>query len=227
LLQKGNSFYQNKDYENSINEYEKLVNDGYEGASLYYNLGNAYYRTNRLGYAILYYEKALKISPNDEDIQHNLALANSKTIDRIETLPKFFVFQWWEGLLAFFNLSGWTYTAFFFYLLLIICAFFYFFHRNRKVQKISFYSGLAASLLMIFSAALLIIKLNRELSVKNAVIIEPEASVKVQPDSESPDAFIIHEGLKVRLEDNVQNWAKIRLLDGKVGWIEKENLKLI
>lgn len=227
LLQNGNSFYHKKDYENAIKLYEQLVNEGYEGASLYYNLGNAYYRTNRLGFAILNYEKALLISPNDEDIQHNLLLANSKTVDRIEMLPKFFIFQWWEGLLALFNLTGWTYTAFFFYILLIACAFFYFFAGKRQVQKISFYSGLTAALFMIFSASLLIIKLNRELSVKNAVIVEPEAVVKVQPDSSSSDAFIIHEGLKVRFEDNVQIWAKIRLLDGKVGWIEKEKLRLI
>jgi len=226
-LKDGNTFYQNKQYEKAIEAYEQLIKEGYEGTSLYYNLGNTYYRTGKLGFAILNYERALKISPNDEDIQHNLALANTKTVDRIEMLPKFFIFQWWEGLLALFSLTGWTYAAYFFYLIVLVSAVFYFFAKNQRVQKISFYTGLAAVLFLVFTASLLTIKFNRELSVKNAVIVESEATAKVSPDATDSDAFIIHEGLKVRLEDNVQEWVKIRLLDGKVGWVEKKNLRVI
>jgi tetratricopeptide (TPR) repeat protein len=227
VLRKGNTFYQNKQYERAIEVYEHLIKNGYEGTSLYYNLGNAYYRTGKLGFAILNYERALIISPNDEDIQHNLALANSKTIDRIEMLPRFFIFQWWEGLLALFNLTGWTYASYTFYIVVLISAAFYFFAKNQRLQKISFYTGLTAVLFLLFTASILIIKFNRELSVKNAVIVESEATVKLSPDSAGSDAFIIHEGLKVKLEDNVQEWVKIRLLDGKVGWIEKQNLRII
>jgi tetratricopeptide (TPR) repeat protein len=227
IFHNGNNFYQNKQYEKAIDAYEQLISEGYEGTSLYYNLGNAYYRINKIGFAILNYEKALQLSPTDEDIQHNLALANAKTVDRVEMLPRFFIFQWWEGLLALFNLTGWTYTAYFLYILILSSAGFYFFAKNQRVQKISFYFGLAAILLLALTASLLIIKFNRELSVKNAVIVEQEAAVKLSPDSGSSDAFIIHEGLKVKLEDNVQDWVKIRLLDGKVGWVQKENLRVI
>jgi tetratricopeptide (TPR) repeat protein len=227
IFHKGNNFYQNKQYEKAIDAYEQLIRRGYQGTSLYYNLGNAYYRINKIGFAILNYERALQLSPTDEDIQHNLALANAKTVDRVEMLPKFFIFQWWEGLLALFSLTGWTYTAFFFYILVLSSAAFYFFAKNQRIQKISFYSGLAAILFLALTVSVLIIKFNRELSVKNAVIVEPEAVVKLSPDTGSSDAFIIHEGLKVKLEDNVQEWVKIRLLDGKVGWVQKENLRVI
>jgi tetratricopeptide (TPR) repeat protein len=226
-LRKGNNFYQNKEYDKAIIVYEQLVREGYEGISLYYNLGNAYYRTGKIGFAILNYERALELSPADEDIQYNLALANAKTVDRVEMLPKFFIFQWWEGLLAFFTLTGWTYTAYFFYIVVLGSSAFYFLAKNQRIQKISFYSGLAAVLLLAVTATLLAVKFNRELSVKNAVIVESEAAVKLSPDANSSDAFIIHEGLKVKLEDNVQDWVKIKLLDGKVGWVQKEYLRVI
>ncbi len=227
VIRKGNNFYQNKEYEKAIIAYEQLIREGYEGISLYYNLGNAYYRTGKIGFAILNYERALELSPSDEDIQYNLALANAKTIDRVEMLPTFFIFQWWEGLLAFFTLTGWTYTAYFFYIVVLASTAFYFLTKNRRIQKISFYLGLAAVLLLSVTASLLAVKINRELSVKNAVIVEPEAAVKLSPDSNGSDAFIIHEGLKVKLEDNVQEWVKIKLLDGKVGWVQKEYLRVI
>src|SRR5690606_3967693 len=92
----------------AIEVYKDLINSGFEGTSLYYNLGNSYYRTGKIGLAILYYEKALKLSPGDEDIRHNLALANLKTIDKVESLPKFFLFEWWDSLLTLFTISGWT-----------------------------------------------------------------------------------------------------------------------
>jgi tetratricopeptide (TPR) repeat protein len=227
VLRKGNNFYQNKEYEKAIVAYEQLISKGYEGTTLYYNLGNAYYRSGKIGFAILNYERALQLSPADEDIQHNLALANTKTVDRVEMLPKFFIFQWWEGLLAFFSLTGWTYTAYFFYIVVLGSTAFYFLAKNQRIQKISFYSGLAAVMLLAVTASLLAVKFNRELSVKNAVIVQSEAAVKLSPDASSNDAFIIHEGLKVKLEDNVQDWVKIKLLDGKVGWVQKENLGII
>ena len=127
LMKQGNAAYQNGNYQNAISDYEKLVNDGYEGVSLYYNLGNAYYKDGKLGYSILYYEKALKLAPNDDDIQHNLAIANSKTIDKINTLPRFFIFQWWESLLSFFSVKGWTYFTYVLFILILAAAGVYFF----------------------------------------------------------------------------------------------------
>ena len=105
---KANDLYRKNKFEDAVKEYKKLIDDGYESAALYYNLGNAYYREGNIGHAILYYEKALKLEPNDDDIIHNIAIADSKTVDKIEPLPKFFLFQWWEALLAVFTIKGWT-----------------------------------------------------------------------------------------------------------------------
>jgi tetratricopeptide (TPR) repeat protein len=227
LMKQGNAAYQNGNYQNAISDYEKLVNDGYEGVSLYYNLGNAYYKDGKLGYSILYYEKALKLAPNDDDIQHNLAIANSKTIDKINTLPRFFIFQWWESLLSFFSVKGWTYFTYVLFILILAAAGVYFFIKNPLIQRYSFFGGLAILVLFILSAVMLAINVNRQLNVKNGIIIAQAVSAKLSPDTKSNDAFVIHEGLKVKMEDKVDDWVKVRLNDGKIGWLPQNDIAQI
>jgi len=227
IFLQGNDFYRQKQYDQAITAYKQLVDMGYEGTSLYYNLGNAYYRQGEIGHAILYYEKALKLSPGDEEIKHNLTLANLKTIDKVESLPGFFLFEWWEGLLALFSASGWIFVTYIFYLMLILSIGFYFYAKSRTQQKIALISGLTGFILLVLCATLMTVKLNKELNIKNGVVIQNVVNVKLSPDYESNDAFIIHEGLKVRFEDKVDDWVKIRLEDGKVGWIQEEAAKVI
>lgn len=227
IFQEGNEFYRQKQYDKAIDIYSQIVEAGFESAALYYNLGNAYYRTERIGYAILYYEKALKLSPGDEDIVHNLSLANLKIIDKVESLPKFFLFQWWEGLLSLFTSSGWTIISYICYIILIISIGFYFYIKTGSQQKIVLISGFTGLLLLIISSSVLAVKLNRELKIKNGIVVENTVNVKLSPDAGSNDAFIVHEGLKVILEDKVDEWVKVRLQDGKVGWLPQEDVKVI
>jgi len=227
MFQRGNEFYHAKNYNKAIEVYESIVEQGYEGTELFYNLGNSYYRIGKLGFAILYYEKAAKLSPSDEDVQHNLALVNIQTADKIETLPKFFIFQWWESLLALFPISGWSITAYIFYIILLISVVVYFFTRVPAIQRFSVYSAASAVLLLAVSIIILTVNLNRENNIKRGIIVEQTATVKLSPDSKSNDAFVIHEGLKVSVEDRVSNWVKIRLEDGKIGWLMQDNLRII
>jgi hypothetical protein len=223
-MQTANEYYKNNRYQLAIEEYNKLLLDGFEGTSLYYNLGNAHYRLGKVGYAILYYEKALKLSPNDEDVKHNLALAKLNLKDKVDTLPPFFIFNLWEGLLATFSVSSWTYTVYIIFVLLLICINAYFFSRTSTQQRFSFFSGVGFSVLFILVIILLTVKMNKEYNVKDGIIVENIVTVKSSPDNSSKDEFIVHEGLKVRLEDKVDNWIKIRLADGKIGWILEKDL---
>ena len=227
IMQKGNAYYREGDYNKAIEEYRKLVDEGFVGTSLFYNLGNANYRIGKIGYAILYYEKALELSPSDEDVKHNLDFAHLSTVDRIQPLPRFFLFDWWEALLGLFSINGWAYVVFVFYLLVILFAGAYSFSKTIKQQKIFFFSGIAGVFLLAFSISLLVIKINRETTLKSGVIVEQAVTVKFSPDPQSTDAFIIHEGLKVNLEDKLDTWVKIRLADGKVGWIEQNYVEQI
>ena len=225
ILQKGNTYYREGAYDKAIEEYKKLVDEGYVGTSLFYNLGNANYRIGKIGYAILYYEKALELSPSDEDVKHNLDFAHLSTVDRIQPLPRFFLFDWWEALLGLFSDNGWAYVVFVFYLLVILLAGAYSYSKTVKEQKIFFFSSIAGVFLLAFSISLLVIKVKREATLKSGVIVEQAVTVKFSPDSQSTDAFMIHEGLKVNLEDQLDNWIKIRLADGKVGWVLEENVE--
>jgi len=227
MMQIGNQYFQGKEYEQAIGVYSKLVDANYESAALFYNLGNAYFRTGRQGYAILYYEKALKLDAGDEDIKHNLAFVNSKTVDSIESFPQFFLFEWWEALLGALTLTGWTFTAYFFFIALLSSIGFYFFAKSPSQQKKYLIAGLISIILMLSCSALAVIKFNREVYLIKGIVVENTVTVKLSPDHKSGDAFIIHEGLKVKLEDTIDDWVKIRLPDGKVGWLQRNDLEII
>lgn len=227
IMQTANEYYKNNRYQLAIEEYNKLILDGFEGTSLYYNLGNAHYRLGKVGYAILYYEKALKLSPNDEDVKHNLALAKLNLQDKVDTLPPFFIFNLWEGLLASFSVTGWTIIVYIVFILLLIVSVAYFFSRNVSEQRISFFSGAGLAIALVFAIILLVVKMNKEYNVKDGIIVETAVVVKSSPDYSSKDSFQIHEGLKVTLEDQVDNWVKIRLNDGKIGWISEKSIEII
>ncbi|GAB4295836.1 MAG: tetratricopeptide repeat protein [Ignavibacteriaceae bacterium] len=227
LFNTANNFYIAQQYDKAAEIYEKLISEGYESASLFYNLGNAYYKLGRIGLAIANYHRALELSPGDEDIQYNLNLANSKTIDRIETLPEFFLFQWWESILALLTLTGWTYLTYLFFLLILFSIGLYFFAKSLSQQRISIWFGTFSLLIFITSAIILGVKLNRELNIRYAVVVVESTVAKLSPDDKSGDAFIIHEGLKVKIEDELNNWYKIRLNDGKVAWLPASKLEII
>jgi len=226
-MKNAGQYYRNDVYDKAINIYEQLIKSGYEGKSLFYNLGNSYYRVGKVGYAILNYEKALKISPNDEDVKHNLAFARLSTVDRIQPLPEFFLFQWWETLLASYTVNGWTYLTYLIYIILLSLFVGYFFVQTISQQKFILFSGLTVLIILALSVSLLIVKVNRETTQHSGVVITQSVTVKNSPDQKSSDAFVIHEGLKIKLEDKLDQWIKIRLADGKVGWVENDSVEKI
>ncbi len=227
IFEEGNRFYQSGEFENAIASYNKIIEDGYESAALYFNLGNAYFREGNIGYAILNYERALKLSPGDEDIKHNLAFANAQTRDKPEPLPSFFIFNWWESLLALNSLNGWVYLSYFIFILLLLSLGLYLVGRKLILQRYSFYTALGFTVILIALVVISGVKYMRETKISNGIIIQPAVTVKLSPDIRSNDAFVIHEGLKVTVEDKVENWFRIRLPDGKVGWLEKKELEII
>ena len=226
-LGQANQLYKSGNYKEAITKYETVLRQGYHGASLFYNLGNAYYRSGKFGAAILYFEKAYQISPDDEDIQHNLAIANSKIVDKVDVVPKFFLFFWWEGMQNLFHPSGWKTFMFVVYLLLIITIGIFFTAKNSSTKKYSFFTG--ASILFIFSLSVVLF-LTKQHQAENyhyGIVLEQTVNVKSSPDEKSSDAFILHEGIKVKVEDKLEGWNKIRLSDGKIGWLISATIGII
>jgi tetratricopeptide (TPR) repeat protein len=227
LLKKANNEYKNQNYEEALNYYSKILHQGLVSSELYYNIGNTYYRLGKIGYAILNYEKALKLAPGDDDIKYNLRVANAHTIDKIEVLPKLFLLEWWDSLLMLFSVNTWALIFILFFVTFLTTIGFYYYYRNSEFQKPLFFFGVFNLFLLFIVLTLFLIRLNDETTNEYGILVEQTANVKVAPDFDANDAFIIHEGIKFKIEDKVENWTKIKIKDGKVGWVNNNYFKAI
>ncbi|MDA0986653.1 MAG: tetratricopeptide repeat protein [Bacteroidetes bacterium] len=220
-FQKGNEYFSNKKYSDAIVEYETIINSGNQSFELYYNLGTTYFKINNLGKSIYYFEKAKKINPTDEDVLFNLRFAESRKIDKIDVIPEFFlkiwINNWYEFILTKIGFT-FLYILFVIGLSLVICIYLF-----TVINKNLFYSGVLLFLLTFFS--ILIYEYgNYESENKNQGIITTSIiNIKLTPSIESEDAFLLHEGTKFILLDKVNGWYKLKLADGKIGWINENN----
>lgn len=221
LMSKANKLFQEQNYSEAIANYEKIISQGFESGTLYYNLGNSYFKEGRIGKAIFSFEKGLKLEPNDEDLQYNLKIANSRTIDKITEVPKLFLVSWWEGLITSLGINGWSILVVLTFWFLLASITVYFFSRKSAWQRITFLSGSISLSILVLLIVILFARVNREVATDYGILTELSYSAKTSPDEKSNDAFVIHEGVKFSLHDSVGEWVKIRLLDGKIGWIQK------
>jgi len=227
LMTLGNKYYQQGSFEQAIEEYHKIISQGFESSILYYNLGNSYFKVGRIGLAILYYERGLRNDPGNEDILYNLKIANSRTVDKITEVPKIFIVEWWELLVTTFSLTGWLVITIIIYLILLFGIGLYFLSKKLGFQRIGFIISSISLSVLIISIVISVSRYNHESSTNFGILLEQIYSVKTSPDIKGSDAFIIHEGIKFSIEDEVNNWVKIRLADGKVGWISKNVFRQI
>ena len=227
LMKRANQFYQEEKFSEAVDLYNKILNQGYESSALYYNLGNAYFKLDEIGLSILNYERALQLAPNDEDINYNLQIVKARTIDRIKEVPQIFIVEWWNTALSWLTVDGWSFITLLFYLMMLISVALIFFIRKAAMQRLSFYFAIIYLGFFLISSVILFVKVERESSLEYGILLEEVITVKVSPDLNSSDAFVIHEGLKFEVEDKLQNWVKIRLADGKVGWLPSNSFELI
>ncbi len=227
LLSRGNNAYQNENFDEALKYYNEIAHEGYSGSKLYYNIGNCYFKMNKIGLAVLNYERALKISPNDEDTKFNLSVANARIVDRIKEVPKLFIFDWWETTLTAFSVTGWAFIAALLFTSLLGISLFWIFTKVQHLKQISFMIGGINLGFFIVSIFLLTASINHENSNDYAILITNSAAAKVSPGAKSDDAFIIHEGVKFLVENFVNGWYEIKLPDGKVGWLPETTLEII
>jgi len=227
LINKANKAYQQEQYQDALNNYLKIYKNGYESSELYYNIGNCYFRTGKIGGAILFYEKALRLNPDDEDALYNLSIAKARTVDKINDVPQVFIVQWWDSFLALFTLRGWVIILSGIYLLFIAGFSVYYFSGSSFGRRLGFYSGVFFLALTIFSGVCLTSKYNKVNNTHYGVLLTNTITVKQSPNEKAADAFVIHEGLKFSIEDELDDWVKIKLADGKIGWLQKNVFKVI
>jgi tetratricopeptide (TPR) repeat protein len=122
LIEQANKYYDESEYSLAVETYETIINNGFESDKLYYNLGNAYFKLNNLPMAIFYYEKAKKLNPYDADILFNLEIANGRIIDKIEPVPQFFLFKWWDLLVKSRTMEQWARVSIFSFIIFLVMA---------------------------------------------------------------------------------------------------------
>jgi tetratricopeptide (TPR) repeat protein len=224
IFEVANEYYKAGDYAKALALYDSILQSGINNSEIHYNIGNCYYKTQQIGKSILHYEKALLLAPHDEDILYNLKLANSKTTDRILSIPELKIFSWWKQLVKSFNSEQWGWTAIGFAWLALIFISIFLFTRYKT-------SGLIPAILFtVLSIAALFVRqqvLRWETNPNTAILLATSAYVKSAPDPNSTDLFVVHEGLKLQVQDRVGKWCKVRLSDGKVGWLEEAMLGFI
>lgn len=227
LMNQANQLYQNKQYDEAIEKYQTVLEQDYSSTALYYNLGNSYYRSARIGYAILNYERGLKLEPDNEDLQYNLSIVKARTIDRIKEVPQIFIVDWWVTFITAFSTITWQILIIIFYLILLISITIFFVTKQGNLQKLSIYSGIAGLLGAVFFSIILFANISRETSKDFAILTANTIAAQQSPNESSNDLFVIHEGLKVAVVSQFGDWIEIKLYDGKVGWLPKDALEII
>mgnify|MGYP000483518177 CR=1 FL=1 len=224
LFKAGNEAYKAENYLEAVQIYDSLLSLNYESVDLYYNLGNSHYKQENLGLAILNYERAARLNPNDEDVQNNLNLAREAVLDKFETVPSSILKIIGMATMKFFSPSTWAVMGIVFLFLMGGGVGLYFFTSQKRP---GFVGGISFLILGGFSIAM---AFSYSQHLKNhvpAIIISDSSYVKSAPSETAEDVFILHEGTKAEVQDELEGWKKIRLIDGKLGWIEGGDLEEI
>ena len=226
LFQLANEAYQSNDFNKAIKLYEQIGEMGFESAEMEYNLGNAYFRTERIGKSILHYERASLLAPGDEDVEHNLALAKQNVEGRDE-LPAFFLTSWWQNMRMLISSSAWGVIA----IILLWIGFgglcLWLMGKEREQRKIGFYVGACALIFSILPFSLAWSRMNFEKNSEKAIIIASDARLQSAPDSAGSEVLKLHEGEKVDLIDNLSGFWQVRLMNGEKGWVSENDLEEI
>ncbi len=218
--------YSEGDYKQAIALYETIAHEG-ESDVLYYNLGNAYYKNNQIGKAILNYERALRLNASNEDAEFNLQLANSKIQDKIDPVEVFFLTQWRRNLRALFSSNTWAWTSIVLFVLMLLGILGYAFSPYKWLRKTSFFLTFLFCALSITTFVFAQQQKNYMEQRAEAIVMEGSVTVKSSPDESGTELFVIHEGTKVYIKSSLNQWSEISLADGNVGWVKKSAIEQI
>ena len=219
--------YTEGQYQQAIEQYEQLLKQGVS-TDVYYNLGNAYYRVDDLTHAILNYERALLLSPSDDDVKFNLQLARSKTVDKVTPESEMFFVTWYRSVINLMSVDAWARLALISLAVAIVLALIYLFSSPLLLRKIGFFGGVLMLVIFLLSN---LFAWQQKRSIQRhdeAIVMQSPCNVKSTPDASGKDLFILHEGTKVTVTDNaMKDWKEICLSDGRKGWVDSKMIEVI
>ena len=227
LFEEGNAFYNEGKFNEAINKYQAIIDAKQHSAALYFNLGNAHYKLNNIAPSIYYFEKALKLKPNDKEIQNNIAFARNMTIDAIDVVPEVGFSKLFKNLVNTMSFDYWAYTSVITMFLFVILYLVYYFSYSTRKKRVTFIGSLSFLFVTCITLFFAFNKFTMDKNDRPAIVFSQEALVKSEPNLRSEESFRLHEGTKVQILDTVNNWKKIKLSDGKSGWISNDDIKAL
>jgi len=226
LFEESNNLFSQSKFNEAIESYKSLLNKDVSHSILYYNIGNCYYRLDGLAQSILYYEKALLYDPRNIDIKHNIDVVNSKLVDEIKPVPDFFFIALYSSIIDYFSPSQWSVcllvTLYIIFSLLLLFTFI-----NSHSIKVNILRCFIILVPVFMLTVLFLISSSSSNRMNYGILMNSNTYVKSSPSNLSTDYFIIHEGVKFEVIDQIDNWSRIRLADGKDGWVENTSFRMI
>lgn len=229
LFETANKLFEEKKYAEAIPLYQEIIKNEYESWQVYYNLGNACYKTGQFGRAILNYERAMKLNPENEDLLFNLELANLTVVDKVVEPPKFLI----DKIVPFlksaklWNVASLAWFVLGIYFLATVFIILKIFMQRPRVYRLLNFAIVPLVIILIVISALFMMRLHGEKTSRFAIVLEKKVDVLGSPDDQGTELFALHEGVKIKVEDFSNDWAKIRLADGKIGWLKKSVFEII
>jgi hypothetical protein len=226
-FQKANSMYAQGNYQEAIATYQSLLSEDKISTEIYFNLGNCYYKTDDISNAILNYEKALKLKPAHEDALFNLKMANKRTVDKIDRLPELFIGSSWKTLVTSKTVENWAYHSIGFIFLSLLLFISYLLIQQILIKKVGFYVGFIFFGLSMFSVLMASQHHSIIAESTSAIIFAPTTTIQSEPNDNAEKLFTLHEGTKITLLEESNEWSKIKLPNGNIGWIKSDEIKRI
>jgi tetratricopeptide (TPR) repeat protein len=223
----GVAFFTAANYNEALQAWTEIYNTGYRSSALYYNIGNAYFKLNNIPNAILFFERAYLLNPSDENINYNLKIAKSLTVDRFQEIPELFFVRWYNFISLFLSTNNWAIISIFSFLLSLLLLSLYIYSSRYRLKVIGFWLSVSFFIISLASLSFSIKNNSLVYDSHKAIISTPLISGKSSPDNSGTDLFVLHEGTKVSIEDELGDWLEIRLSDGNKGWVPSNSLNII
>ena len=228
LWNAANAAYVDGRWADAVADYELISGMGLESASLYCNTGDAYFKDGNVPMAILYYERALKLDPSYEDARYNLELMNAMIQDRIEPVPEFVLKAWFRDLCYIMDSDSWAVCFIVLLAFTLALVLVFLLAPAPGGRRAGFFTGIVTLMLAAMSLSFSVWQRNEYTDAAKAIVMRPVTSVKSSPAAgASTDLFILHEGTKVKIIDEVGSWNNIELADGRQGWIPSTDIERI
>lgn len=227
LFNRATASYNAGEYQKAIDYYKEIIDNGKHSAELYFNMGNAYYKLEEVGPSIYFYEKALLLKPNDAEILNNLGYAQNMRLDAIDQIPESAMARFYNATIAKLSFDQWAYFAVAMVFLFVLAYIAYYLFRIAIQKRISFIISMVALLFCLAAISFAYMQYNAFKSINPAIIFDREVVITSEPNKSSERIFTLHEGTKVNVEEELNDWIKIKIADGQTGWLPKETLRLL